>query len=287
MKRLQEELQSVLFACAVLLMLGWFIITTTQISDNLIEADSNITQIGVPVLMYHHLLPESEITGLFANNNVVVSTEQFQHDIAVLKEQGYQTISLRQLEAFVRNGAEVPLKSVVITFDDGYLSNKIYAMPILQEADYTAVIFSLTGWMEEKPQTFRATGLQYLSWQEIWQMRNVFQFASHTDNLHQLGWNGKGNLTTGRSEEITADIRRSIKKLRGTNYFSYPYGHYNTAVQTILEQQGILLAFTVSPGHVHAGDNPMALNRWDMYQYSIEEVLHVAEEMEVKENKTE
>lgn len=269
----QEQLLPVMLACGVMLMMGWYTSTTIQLQGHFLPADSDMTEQGVPVLMYHHILPQEDIKGLFADNNVVVSVEQFQRDIDTLKARGYETVSLRQLNDFVRNGTELPDKSVLITFDDGYLSNKIYAMPILQKAGYTAVIFALTGWIEEHPQTFHADGLQYLSWPEVKQMGSTFQFASHTDNLHSLSWNGQGKLTTVSNEELAADLRRSVKKLQGTSYFSYPYGHYSDSARRVLEQNGIELAFTVNPSYVHAGDDPLTLGRWDMYQYSIEEVL--------------
>ncbi len=263
----------VALACSVMLMLGWFTFTTVRMEMQSKLADGDITQPCVPVLMYHHILPQEEIKGLFQDNNAVISLEQFQSDIQLLKATGYETISLRQLNDFVRNGAEIPAKSVVITFDDGYLSNKFYAMPVLQEAGYTAVIFALTGWMEEHPQTFRADALQYLSWPEIKEMRNVFQFASHTDNLHSLSWNGKGAMTTASKEDAATDLHRSVHKLQGTVYFSYPYGHYNEKTRDVLIKQGIELAFTVNPESVCAGDDPFALGRWDMYQYRLIDIL--------------
>lgn len=274
MKRFWEEqaLQLAL-ACGVLLMLGWFTLTMAQLHNTPEPAGSDLTAPAVPVLMYHHLLPQADITGMFADNNVVVSVEQFTQDIAVLKAQGYQTISLRQLNDFVRSGKELPGKSVMITFDDGYLSSKIYAQPVLEQAGYTAVIFALTGWMEAHPQTFDARGLQYLSWPEIREMGRTFQFASHTDDLHELSWNGKGKVTTASQQELADDLNRSIKKLQGTQYFSYPYGHHTSQSRAVLEAQGIQLAFTVEPVSVHAGDDPLTLGRWDMYQYRIEDVL--------------
>lgn len=274
MKRLQEEqLRVVALACGVMLMLGWFTFTAAQMERKSLAADGEAITPGVPVLMYHHILPQEEIKGLFEDNNVVVSLERFKSDIQRLKANGYETISLRQLNDFVREGAEIPAKSVVITFDDGYLSNKIYAMPVLEEAGYTAVIFALTGWMEEQPQTFQTNGLQYLSWPEMKEMRKVFQFASHTDNMHSLSWNGKGAMTTASKEDIAADLHRSVHKLQGTVYFSYPYGHYSEKTRDVLLKQGIELAFTVNPVSVHAGDDPLALGRWDMYQYRLEDIL--------------
>ena len=158
----EKDALPIALACGVLLMLGWFTLTIAQLEQNSTQAESDLTQASVPVLMYHHLLPQDALTGMFADNNVAVSVEQFTQDIATLKAQGYHTISLRQLDDFVQGKEELPGKCVVITFDDGYLSNKIYAMPVLREAGYTAVIFALTGWIEEHPQEFRAAGLQYL-----------------------------------------------------------------------------------------------------------------------------
>lgn len=272
-KRKEDEMRAVALACAVLLMLGWYMFSAAQMQMHNLAADSAVTEPAVPVLMYHHILPEEDITGMFIDNNVVVSLEQFQQDIQTLKNRGYETISLRQLSDFVRNGAALPAKSVLITFDDGYLSNKQYAMPVLQEAGYTAVIFALTGWVEEHPQTFNPAGLQYLSWPELKQMRHVFQFASHTDNLHSLSWNGSGKLTAVSQQELADDLQRSVRKLQGTSYFSYPYGHYNATARQVLEEQGIDLAFTVNPVSVQAGDDPLTLGRWDMYQYRLEDIL--------------
>lgn len=143
MKRFREEqLLPVALACGVLLMMGWFTLTSAQ-QRGLAPAGSDFTEASVPVLMYHHLLPQKDLTGLFADNNVAVSVEQFRQDLTTLKEQGYQTISLRQLSAFVQEGTELPGKCVLITFDDGYLSNKIYAQPILEELGYTSGDFCL------------------------------------------------------------------------------------------------------------------------------------------------
>ena len=42
---------------------------------------------------------------------------------------------------------------------------------------------------------------------------STFQFASHTDNLHELSWNGKGKLTTVSEGELTEDVAVSYTHL--------------------------------------------------------------------------
>lgn len=229
------------------------------------DQTSNATEI--PVLMYHHLLPNKDINGLFTDNNIVVSVEEFQAQMDFLKANGYQTISLSQLARYVQGEQLLPEKSVVITFDDGYLSNYTYAYPILKEAGFNAVIFLLTGFIEDTSQTFNPKAVQYLSWEQVHEMDDLFEYASHTNQMHRLGQNGRGVLSQASADEIVTDLRSSRQSLNNTPYFSYPYGHYSQVAINVLKQQGIQLAFTVTEGSVSIGDDPFLLPRWDVFRY--------------------
>lgn len=91
----------------------------------------------VPILLYHHLdpdQPESETT---------LHPETFERQMRLLKEQGYTPISFDELIAFVEQGTPLPEKPVMITFDDGYTSNAVYAYPVLRELGFHASIFAI------------------------------------------------------------------------------------------------------------------------------------------------
>ena len=70
----------------------------------------------VPVLMYHHL----DQTG---NDTTLITPEHFEAQIAALAAAGYTAVLPDELEAYVREGMPLPQKPILITFDDGYLSN--------------------------------------------------------------------------------------------------------------------------------------------------------------------
>lgn len=270
----QRQARQIVLACGMMLMMGWFTLWSGQMMSSSQVSQSDLEQVTeVPVLMYHHLLPEKENYGIFADNNIVVTVEKFRQQMEYLKSHGYHTISLAQLQRFVAGEETLPAKSVVITFDDGYLSNYIYGYPILKEMDYRGVMFLLTSVIQQEPQPYSPRALQYLSWPEIEQMKDCIEFGSHTDQLHRLNFVGKGVLTDQSPEEIITDLQQTRNKMGDTAYYCYPYGHYSQRVMDTLQQQGIKLAFTIGAKNVCAGDNPLALNRWDMYQYDIEEVL--------------
>lgn len=105
-----------------------------------ITPDPNLVMSGpgpilAPVLMYHRI--SSNTSG----SEYVVSVDQFKRQVQWLKEEGYQTISIVDLVDAIQFGKMLPLKPIVITFDDGYIEVYQNAYPILHEAGYTATMY--------------------------------------------------------------------------------------------------------------------------------------------------
>ena len=57
-----------------------------------------------------------------------------------LQVKGYTAITVSDLLAYVQDGADLPEKPVMITFDDGYYNNYIYAYPLLKQRGMKAVV---------------------------------------------------------------------------------------------------------------------------------------------------
>jgi len=102
--------------------------------------DPNLTLTGpgtvlAPVLMYHHVKSSG------GGSEYAVSVDQFKRQVEWLKEEGYQTITIADLVEAIQSGKMLPLKPIILTFDDGYLDVYQNAYPILQEAGYTATMY--------------------------------------------------------------------------------------------------------------------------------------------------
>ncbi len=220
---------------------------------------------GVPVLMYHHLLKRAE-AGRYADNEIVTFVDAFEKQLDWLSAEGFETVSPAMLRDWLENGTPLPPRPVMITFDDGYLSNFVYAYPLLKAHGYTAVIFSVTGGISEQPASFHANQINMLDRKTMASAGDVFYYASHTDDLHHL--TGKRSaLVTADSETAAADIKKSLAVIRqfpsGVDYlFSYPYGNYSDRVEALLKEQGIALAFRAYKGKLTRKSDPLALPRY-------------------------
>lgn len=223
------------------------------------------TKQSVPVLMYHHLLSEKDGSKYNAND-IVTFAEDFERQLGWLKENGYQSISPAQLVAWFYDGAAIPEKAVMLTFDDGYMSNFIYGYPLLKQYGFSAVIFSVTGKIAEQTVNFNPNQINMLDAASMQAGSDVFYYASHTHNLHTL--HGKHSaLVDADAALVQQDLKESFAALQAfssadVTVFSYPYGNYSDAVIDLLKQNGVQLAFRADKGTLTRDSNPYALPRF-------------------------
>ncbi|BAU29161.1 polysaccharide deacetylase [Aneurinibacillus soli] len=213
----------------------------------------------VPVLLYHHILRKEE-NKKFKYNSGVITPELFAQQIKLLHDNGYKTITLHELEQFITKKTTLPKKSVVITFDDGYLSNLTYAYPILKKYNYTAALFLITENIRSQPETFNPDKLNYISWPELAKYSDVFQYEGHTDGFHRTV--GSTSFLLAKSpEDVLIDLELS-KMLLHTHYFAYPYGQYNKNTIQLVKKAGYTMAFTTRPTKAKPGTSPFEVPRY-------------------------
>jgi len=93
---------------------------------------------AVPVIMYHSIgVPNPK----WIWNFLTVPHKIFEDHLRVLKAKGFNTIDLAQLYDYVSVGKPIPPNSIVLTFDDGYLDNWVYAYPLVKKYGFKGTIF--------------------------------------------------------------------------------------------------------------------------------------------------
>lgn len=95
---------------------------------------------SLPVTMYHYV---NELKG-----SITVSPERFEEHCRALAENGWRGVGLAEAEAYLAGEAPLPAKSLLLTFDDGFLDNYLYAMPILRKYGHQGVVFAVSQRLE-------------------------------------------------------------------------------------------------------------------------------------------
>ncbi|MEI2284699.1 polysaccharide deacetylase family protein [Paenibacillus polysaccharolyticus] len=219
------------------------------------------TATKVPVLMYHYVTPK--VDNHEPKNKSIIDLDVFEQNMKYLHENGYRTVTLAQLEQYVNGEISLPEKSFVITFDDGYQNNYTLAYPILKKYHFHASLFVIGSRIQTTPVAFNPSKKSDISKQEMAAGSDVFEYNSHTFNLHH-----KGYMVCGDDLPVTLDtslLDHDIEQIKhigiNTPYIAYPYGYFSEQMIYKLHQHGYRMGFTVRPGFVHPGDSPMVLPR--------------------------
>src|SRR5688572_20258172 len=94
----------------------------------------------VPILLYHWIAV-SPTDGPNYTSPYYVKPEVFDAQMKLLHEWGYQTITVDMLLKAINEGAELPPRPMLITFDDGHEDNYTAAFPIMQKYGFTGILY--------------------------------------------------------------------------------------------------------------------------------------------------
>lgn len=100
----------------------------------------NPTARSLPVIMYHYINNSA--------GSITLSPARFEEHCRAMAEEGWRGVSLAEAEGFLIYGEALPEKSVLISFDDGFLDNYLYALPVLHAYGHKAVMFAVSGRLE-------------------------------------------------------------------------------------------------------------------------------------------
>ncbi|MDI6785366.1 MAG: lipopolysaccharide heptosyltransferase II [bacterium] len=190
----------------------------------------------IPILVYHRIVPMPLSKSA---HGIWVKVQSFKQQMELLSSKGFQTVSLdRLIDAF--NGInQLPKKSIILTFDDGYKDNYLYAFPILKEHNFTATIFLVSGYIggtNEWDKTSQEGHIKLLSTDEIKEMAEYgISFGVHTITHPHLP-----QLNEKKAFQEIVKPKEEIEKILGQEVisFCYPYGEYNDNIKNMVIDAG-------------------------------------------------
>ena len=184
--------------------------------------------------------------------DLTVSPAKFEAQLAYLQAAGYTSITLEELVQHLAVGAPLPPKPVVLTFDDGYVDNFIYAFPLLRQYGFAGTFFVVTQFLNEG----RAN---YMSWEQARLMQeNGMDIQAHGVSHEDL----RGQPLAFVEHEVTESRREIETHLhKPVQLFAYPYGHYDSRVIAALRSAGYLAAVTTEAGVDHSSKALLELRR--------------------------
>ena len=194
--------------------------------------------IKVPILLYHHITDEAFSGG---NEISLISPYDFRLHMTALKVH-YTPISLRHYYDFVTctdGSVTIPDKPVIITFDDGYLSNYEIAYPILKELNIPATIFVVTNTVGEMAGGGKVN-YSHFTWEQAKEMEDsgLIDIQSHTASHKALGTIDYSRLVTElRKSKYT--IEKNLGK--ECDMIAFPYGSYTDEVKAAAKSAGYKL----------------------------------------------
>jgi peptidoglycan/xylan/chitin deacetylase (PgdA/CDA1 family) len=200
----------------------------------------------VPILMYHVI---AKAPPGAANARLWVEPETFAAEMQALRRAGYHAITLRQAFDAWQHGGPLPRRPVVVSFDDGYLSQYRFARPVLRRLGWPGVLnlelrnLGKGGLTEHEVRSLLASG---------WELDS--HTLTHPD------------LTTVSDAQLRVELAGSRRELRRrfgagvAEFFCYPAGRYDARVLAAVRAAGYRGATTVDEGLATRAE-PFALER--------------------------
>ena len=217
-------------------------------------------RIDLPIIMYHGLLKEEKRQGQF-----IISPNLFEQDLRYLQENGYTTVVIADLIAYVQDGKPLPEKPVMLTFDDGYYNNYLYAFPLLKQYNCKMVLSPIGRYTDEYTQN-KDTHANYAhcSWDAVREMMasGLVEFQNHSYNLHSIDSGRKGakkkaveSLVDYRTLLVEDVMKMQTRMREETGYtptaFVYPFGAVSSESLPILKELGFQ-ATLICESHINA-----------------------------------
>jgi peptidoglycan/xylan/chitin deacetylase (PgdA/CDA1 family) len=208
-------------------------------------------QIRVPILMYHHIDNAPPGAGAI-RRDLSLPPEEFEKQLQMLKEEGYEAITLHDLALHLTVGKPLPPKPIALTFDDGYVDAYTEAFPLLERYGFVGTFFLVTKPIDDGNPDF-------LSWEQVKEMHAAgMRFEPHSWDHPDMRQRDYDFLVF----QILAP-KEAIEERTGETcrFFAYPSGRYDQFVIDVLRSAHFWGGVLTDQGATHTPDDLFELRR--------------------------
>ena len=205
--------------------------------------------IAVPIIVYHSVAhPKAHWTA--AQREYNVPPDVFEAQMAYLREIGVAVVTFSALVDAVTAGCDLPGRAVVLTFDDGWVTQYEHAVPVLERFGYDASFFVFTNPL--------GRDARFMTWPQLRELRHAgFEIGSHSRTHPYLT-----RLDDPRAMRVEVAGSREVleRELGGTiRYFAHPFGVSTTAVEAAVREAGYVAARAFPGGRWNSGATQWSL----------------------------
>ncbi len=224
--------------------------------------------IPLPILMYHSIVENSSRWSTY-----VISPAELERDLKFLQANGYQTVTVQDLIDYVDGNGQLPEKPVMLTFDDGYYNNYLYAYPLLQRYGMKAVL-SPVGRYADQYSLSEDFNPEYAhaSWKQLREMSDsgTIELQNHSYNMHTItSSRAASTKVNGESADhyrtaLVADaVRMQVLLDSQTGVlplaYTYPFGLVSKESIQILKDMGFRASLSCTSGMNRITNDPKCL----------------------------
>jgi hypothetical protein len=222
------------------------------------------------VLVFHTL------SDRYPHDGITMSPGLFGDIVRALRDR-YTVISLTDLHGRIANRRPLTGREVVVTFDDGYLDNYVYAAPLLADLGLPATFYLTAGFVGTNRQfawdAAKGRTTQMMTWDHAREMHRMgFEIGCHTWSHPDLG-----TEPVSSAPRELGDARARIEQELGAavSHFAFPFGgQKNIRSEWIEAIRDVGFATNVSchGGHVDLESDVHLMPRVGCHQRTITDV---------------
>lgn len=214
----------------------------------------------VQILMYHRV---GDFPGrVKAHGALYCHLPKFRAQMQMFRWLGYQVIGLDDAVAGLKGQKALPLKPLVLTFDDAYVDFLENAAPVLLEHGYPATVYAVSDLMGQTSRWDAGVGPEPAPLMNANQLREIQRLG------FTVGSHSKSHLRLAQQEDacIVTELRESKEMLEevlgvSVNHFCYPYGSHNLRCLELAAEAGYASATTCERAAATPSDDLLSLPR--------------------------